>query len=73
MTLRFLAEDPAAAEAQRLQALVAAHATGFLLRPAWKLLHELPMHSAAPRGDLPVAEDQVRRLVNLPSSPQLVI
>ena len=45
---------------------------GSLLRPVWKLLHQLPMYAAAPRSALPVAEDQAQRLVNLPSSPQLL-
>lgn len=72
VTLRFTAADPAKAELQRLQLLEAAHASGLLLRPVWKLLHQLPMYSAAPRSALPVAEDQAQRLVNLPSSPQLL-
>jgi len=72
VSLRFLAEDPAVAEAQRLQVLEAAHAEGLLLRPAWRLLHQLPMYARAPRGRLAVAEDQACRLLNLPSSPQLL-
>jgi len=72
VTLRFLAADPREAERQRLQLLEAAHSAGLLLRPVWKLLHQLPMYAAAPRSELPVAEDQVQRLVNLPSSPQLL-
>ena len=72
VTLRFTAADPAEAERQRLQLLESAHAVGLLLRPVWKLLHQLPMYAAAQRGPLPVAEDQVQRLVNLPSSPQLL-
>jgi len=71
VTLRFLANDPAVAEAQRFQVLEAAHAEGLLLRPVWRLLHQLPMYAEAPRGELTVAEDQVCRLLNLPSSPQL--
>ena len=71
-TLRFTAEDPREAERQRLQLLEAAHASGLLLRPVWKMLHQLPMYTAAPRSALPVAEDQVQRLVNLPSSPHLL-
>jgi len=71
VTLRFLADDPALAEAQRLQVLEAAHAQGLLLRPVWRLLHQLPMYAEAPRGELTVAEDQACRLLNLPSSPQL--
>lgn len=72
VSLRFLAEDPAEAEAQRLQVLEAAHAEGLLLRPVWRLLHQLPMYVQAPRGHLTVAEDQACRLLNLPSSPQLL-
>jgi perosamine synthetase len=72
VSLRFLAEDPALAEAQRLQVLEATHAEGLLLRPVWRLLHQLPMYIQAPRGELAIAEDQACRLLNLPSSPQLL-
>jgi len=72
VSLRFLAEDPAEAQAQRLQLLEAAHAQDLLLRPVWQLLHKLPMYDQAPRGELAVAEDQACRLLNLPSSPQLL-
>jgi dTDP-4-amino-4,6-dideoxygalactose transaminase len=72
VALRFTAADPSEAERQRLRLLEAAHAAGLLLRPVWKPLHQLPMYADTPRGALPVAEDQVPRLVNLPSSPQLL-
>jgi len=72
VSLRFLDDAPAHAEAQRLQVLEAAHAQGLLLRPVWRLLHQLPMYAQAPRGCLAVAEDQACRLLNLPSSPQLL-
>ena len=72
VSLRFTAPDPAEADQQRMQLLEASHAVGLLLRPVWKLLHQLPMYAAAPRSVLPVAEDQAQRLVNLPSSPQLL-
>ena len=72
VTLRFTAADPAEAERQRLQLLESAHAAGLLLRPVWMLLHQLSMYTAAPRSALFVAEDQAQRLVNLPSSPQLL-
>ena len=72
VALRFTAADPSEAERQRLRLLEAAHAAGLLLRPVWKLLHQLPMYADTPRGALPVAEDQAARLVNLPSSPQLL-
>ena len=72
VTLRFTAGDPAEAQAQRHNLLEVAHAAGILLRPVWHLLHLLPMYADAPRGPLSVAEDQAVRLLNLPSSPQLL-
>jgi perosamine synthetase len=72
VSLRVTAPDPTEAEAQRLAVLEAAHAEGLLLRPVWTLLHQLPIYAQAPRGPLPVAEDQAPRLLNLPSSPQLL-
>ncbi|NHN39443.1 LegC family aminotransferase [Pseudomaricurvus alcaniphilus] len=38
------------------------------LRPAWTLLHRLPMYRDCLRGDLATAEAMAMRLVNLPSS-----
>jgi perosamine synthetase len=72
VSLRFTSTDPGVAEAQRLAVLEAAHAEGLLLRPVWRLLHQLPMYTQAPRGPLHMAEDQAPRLLNLPSSPQLL-
>ncbi len=51
--------------------LKATHAAGFLTRPAWTPMHELPMFAAAPRADTAAAESIQRRLVNLPSSAVL--
>ena len=51
--------------------LAEAHAAGILARPAWSLLHRLPMYAACPRMELPVAEDLERRIVNLPSGAAL--
>ncbi|MCP9812597.1 LegC family aminotransferase [Synechococcus lacustris] len=72
VSLRFTAADPAEAQAQRQSLLEVAHAGGILLRPVWQSLHLLPMYADAPRGPLAVAEDQAARLLNLPSSPQLL-
>ena len=44
---------------------------GFMTRPAWTPMHDLPMYSDCPRMDLGVAEDLARRLINIPSSPGL--
>ncbi len=51
--------------------LEATHAAGFLTRPAWNLMHTLPMFAAAPRADTATAESIQRRLINLPSSAVL--
>jgi perosamine synthetase len=72
VTLRFTTADLHEAKRQREHLLKAAHSAGLLLRPIWKLLHQLPMYNAVPRSALLVAEDQAERLVNLPSSPQLI-
>lgn len=72
VSLRFTAADPAEAQAQRHNWLEVAHAAGILLRPVWHPLHQLPMYADSPRGSLAVAEDQAARLLNLPSSPQLL-
>ena len=72
VSLRFTAADPAEAQAQRHNLLEVAHAAGILLRPVWQPLHQLPMYAEAPRGQLAVVEDQACRLLNLPSSPQLL-
>ena len=48
-----------------------ANAAGIGARPAWTLLHRLPMHAACPRGDLSTAEALEARIVNLPSGAAL--
>lgn len=70
--LRFLDKQPDCAQRRRLEVLERAHAQGILLRPVWNLLHELPMYVDMPRANLPTAKDQASRLLNLPSSPQLI-
>lgn len=41
---------------------------GIMTRPAWTLMHKLPMYQYCPRMDLSVAENLERRIINLPSS-----
>jgi len=41
---------------------------GIMARPAWTLMHKLPMFQDCPRMDVPVAEDVESRLINIPSS-----
>lgn len=72
MTLRFTDNSPTLANAKRLALLHEAHSVGILLRPVWRPLHQLAMYENCPRGDLAMAEDQSQRLLNLPSSPQLL-
>jgi perosamine synthetase len=42
-----------------------------MTRPAWNLLHTLPMFENCPRSGLETAESLATRLLNLPSSPIL--
>lgn len=51
--------------------LAAANDAGIMARPAWTLMHRLPMYAECPRMDLSVAESIERRLVNIPSSARL--
>lgn len=45
------------------------HKEGILARPAWTLMHKLPMFKmSCPRMPLDVAEELERRIINLPSS-----
>jgi perosamine synthetase len=48
--------------------LLAANDAGFHCRPAWTLLHKLPMYAQCPRADLSAAIAIEAGLVNLPSS-----
>ena len=49
-----------------------AHKKDLLLRPSWDLLNHLKIYNGSPSGDLKNAEDQSFRIINLPSSPQLL-
>jgi len=49
------------------------NAVGLCCRPAWALMHHLPMYRDCPRMPLPIAEDIERRLVNLPSGVGLAL
>jgi perosamine synthetase len=57
----------------RDELLTALNANGFGARPAWTLMHRLPMFAGCPRGDLRVAESIERRLINLPSSASIQV
>jgi perosamine synthetase len=52
--------------------LEATNAAGLMTRPAWTLMHHLPMFRDMPCAPLPVAESLALRLINIPSSAGLV-
>ena len=55
----------------RDQLLTAANDANYQCRPTWTLLHKLPMFTACPRAELPVAEQLEASLINLPGSAKL--
>jgi len=59
--------DPARAHT-RDSILDRTNGDGIPTRPAWTLMHRLPMFAACPRMDLATAESLEQRIVNLPSS-----
>lgn len=56
---------------QRDRILEMLNKNGIQARPAWKLMHLLPMYGGCPRMDLSVAEELVSRIINIPSSASL--
>ena len=58
-------------ESQREEAINALQAKGYLVRPAWKPMHTLPMFKGCPAMDMAGVNTIWRRLILLPSSPQL--
>lgn len=60
-----------ACSGQRDYLLEQTNALDIMTRPAWTLMHKLPMFENCPRMDLSVAESIERRLINIPSSAVL--
>ena len=56
----------------RDEILRGSHERGIGTRPAWTLMHRLPMYRDCPRADLPICESLDDRLIALPSSPRIV-
>jgi len=56
---------------KRDAALEITNSHGIQTRPAWKLMHRLPMYNNCPHMDLSIAEDLESRLINIPSSAVL--
>lgn len=48
--------------------LLTTNQKGYQTRPAWNLIHTLPMYRKCPRMDLSTAKDLSVRIINLPSS-----
>jgi perosamine synthetase len=69
--LQTLVLDEAVAD-RRDEILAATNDAGLMTRPVWTLMHRLAPYRDCPRMELPVAESLERRVINLPSSPQLV-
>jgi perosamine synthetase len=69
--LQTLILEPGVAD-QRDAVLAATNEAGLMTRPVWELLNTLPMYRDCMSMPLPVATDLARRIVNLPSSPQLL-
>jgi perosamine synthetase len=55
----------------RDEILASLNDSGYLARPAWTLMHRLPMYAQCPRAELSVAERIEASLINLPSSAKL--
>lgn len=53
--------------------LAATNESGYMTRPVWDLMHELPPYANAPRMDLSEAQSLASRLINIPSSASLVV
>ena len=45
---------------------------GYMTRPAWRLMHRLPMYRSCPHMDLSTAKRLEQALINIPSSASLV-
>lgn len=58
---------------QRNLILEATNTANYMTRPLWVLLNELAPFKDCPNMDLPTAQSLATRLINIPSSPELVL
>ncbi len=72
-TLRLCQKNIIEVKELRERILEISHQKSLYLRPVWKLLNHLPMYKDCPKGNTKIAEDQAYRLINLPSSPQILL
>lgn len=84
--LRFLTEPPNSRSNYWLNCLIldednsallqnlleATNEAGYGTRPAWTLMHKLPMYEHYPRADVKTSESLESRIINIPSSPALI-
>ena len=73
ITMKFTNRDLNEAKKNINNLLEESHKIGLLLRPAWQPLHTLKIYKNNQKGIIKKGEDLSFRLVNLPSSPFLVI
>ena len=59
-------------ERERDEILQATNLAGYMTRPAWVPMHQLSPFSGCPHMDLTVADSLARRLINIPSSSNLM-
>ncbi len=71
-TIVFNIEDKSKAKIERDILLEKSHKKNILLRPLWKPLHKLNIYKNCPRSSLNSAEEFEHKVINLPSSPQLI-
>lgn len=72
VTISFNINQLSKLKSERYELLNEAHKLQIMLRPIWKPLHKLNFYNKAPRGNLNCTEDREYRIINLPSSPQLL-
>ena len=72
ISIRFNSKDLSLVKKYNFELLKEAHEVGLLLRPIWKPLNQLPMYKDCPKGLLLNSEEEYERILNLPSSPQLI-
>ena len=53
--------------------LTATNDAGLMTRPVWVLNHRLPAFAQCPRMSLRTSESLERRVINIPSSPQILL
>lgn len=56
----------------RDEILKATNQVGLMTRPVWELLTTLPMYINCESMEIPIAQQLSRRIINLPSSPQII-